>query len=199
MPMFTTTSAALTIPAGIILPYGGATSPSGYFMCIGGSLSTSTYADLFAAIGYAWGGTGTVFHLPDLRGRFLRGVDGGASRDPDAATRTFGVSGGNTGDNVGSIQGATFGEHTHTQAAHTHTQNAHGHAVKYCNSGAGSPEIGGTGDTSDTGTNANANVATAAFAINVTATNQNTTATNNDTGGNETRPLNANVNYIIKY
>jgi microcystin-dependent protein len=42
-----------------------------------------------AAIGNAFGaGDGSSsFHLPDLRGRFLRGVDGSANVDPDKAPR----------------------------------------------------------------------------------------------------------------
>lgn len=98
------------IPPGTIEAFGGGTVPSGWLLCDGSTANRSTYSALFAAIGTAHGsGNGsTTFHLPDLRGRFLRGADnmgtGAAGRDPNAATRTAGNSGGNSGDAVGSVQ-----------------------------------------------------------------------------------------------
>jgi microcystin-dependent protein len=49
----------------------------------------------------------TTFRVPDLRGRFVRGVDGGTGRDPNAAARTAMNAGGATGDQTGSIQAAS--------------------------------------------------------------------------------------------
>jgi len=56
-------------PIGSIIPYGGATAPSGWLLCQGQAVSRTTYADLFAAIGTAFGtGDGsTTFNVPDLR------------------------------------------------------------------------------------------------------------------------------------
>lgn len=66
------------------------------------------------------------FNLPDLRARFLRGVDGGAKRDLDRSRRIESNPGGNTGDTVGTIQLeatklpqnkftiGTNGKHTHS-------------------------------------------------------------------------------------
>ena len=94
------------LPAGTILAFGGSAAPSGWLLCNGATVSRSLYAGLFAAISGAWGtGDGsTTFHLPDLRGRFLRGVDGGSGRDPNVGTRTAANAGGNTGNAVGSVQ-----------------------------------------------------------------------------------------------
>lgn len=63
-------------PIGTILPYGGTTAPSGWFLCQGQAISRTNYADLFAVIGTAFGiGDGsTTFNIPDLRGEFLRGA-----------------------------------------------------------------------------------------------------------------------------
>lgn len=107
--------AANGTPPGTIIAFGGMNVPSGYLLCDGTAVSRTTYANLFVSIGTAWGeGDGsTTFHLPDLRGRFLRGVDGSAGTDPDAASRTVSNSGGNTGDNVGSVQNDEFKSHTH--------------------------------------------------------------------------------------
>ena len=93
-------------PPGVIFPYAAATPPAGWLLCDGAAVSRTTYAALFAIIGGSWGtGNGsTTFHLPDFRGRFLRGVDGAAGRDPNSGTRTAANSGGNTGNAVGSVQ-----------------------------------------------------------------------------------------------
>jgi phage-related tail fiber protein len=51
--------------------------PKGYLKANGASLSTTTYPDLFAAIGYIYGGSGESFNIPDLRGEFIRSLDDG--------------------------------------------------------------------------------------------------------------------------
>lgn len=65
------------IPAGVMLQYGGSAAPTGWLLCYGQAVSRTTYADLFAAIGTAFGvGDGsTTFNLPDARGRVLAGKD----------------------------------------------------------------------------------------------------------------------------
>lgn len=157
------------VPVGTILPYGGATAPSGYIICDGQSLSRTTYAALYTAIGTAFGSVdGNSFNVPDLRGRFLRMVDGTAGRDPDKAGRTAMATGGNTGDAIGSIQG-------HMYASHGHGIDQHG--------------VTASGITADGGSSWRA------WLSSVT----NYDITSHASGGNETRPVNANVNYIIKY
>lgn len=73
----------------------------------GSAISRTTYSNLFDAIGTTHGeGDGsTTFNLPDSRGKFLRFVDEGAGNDPNSGTRIAAATGGNSGDNVGSIQG----------------------------------------------------------------------------------------------
>jgi microcystin-dependent protein len=104
------------VPSGSIMAFAGSTIPTGWIICDGTAVSRVTYADLFASIATNWGqGDGTsTFNLPDLRGRFLRGVDGIAGNDPDAATRTALNIGGNTGNNVGSYQLDDLKAHNHT-------------------------------------------------------------------------------------
>lgn len=57
-----------------------ASVPAGWLDCNGQILSTTTYATLFAVLGYLWGGSGSSFHVPDLRGMVLVGIDEGAGR-----------------------------------------------------------------------------------------------------------------------
>src|SRR5436853_348114 len=96
-------------PIGAVLSFGGNENPgTGWLLCDGRSLSRSQFQPLFDVIGTANGGDGNNFNLPDYRGRFLRGRDGGVNRDPDAARRTAAAPGGEAGDKVGSLQfGAT--------------------------------------------------------------------------------------------
>ena len=70
-------------PAGTVIYSASSTTvPAGYIKANGAGLSTTTYADLFAAIGYTYGGSGSSFNVPDLRGEFIRGWDDGKGVDP---------------------------------------------------------------------------------------------------------------------
>lgn len=175
--MIATMAAALTpIPAGTVHAFGGTAAPTGYLMCDGSTVSRTTYANLFSAVGIHFGnGDGsTTFNLPDLRGQFLRGTDnmgtvaGAAGVDPDAASRTALHTGGNTGNNVGSAQVDALHSHNHQYTA----EGRHG-----SNGESSSTAFWADGDTSTSGT---------------------VTGTMTSTGGNETRPKNVYVNYIIK-
>ena len=66
----------LGVPAGIILPYGSTSAPTGYLSCDGAAVSRSTYSTLFSAIGTTWGvgDNSSTFNVPDLRAMFLRGT-----------------------------------------------------------------------------------------------------------------------------
>ena len=85
-------------PIGSIIPFGGTTAPTGWFLCQGQAISRTTYSALFAVIGTSFGsGDGsTTFNIPDLRGEFLRG----------AGTNSH--SGQGNGGSVGTHQNATF-------------------------------------------------------------------------------------------
>ena len=57
------------INTGIIIPWSSTSLPSGFLECNGQSVSTTTYANLFAVIAYTYGGSGASFTLPDLQDR----------------------------------------------------------------------------------------------------------------------------------
>lgn len=65
-------------PAGIVIPFGGATAPEGWLLCDGSAVSRTTYATLFEVIGttYGAGDGSTTFNVPDLSGRVVIGVSG---------------------------------------------------------------------------------------------------------------------------
>lgn len=150
-------------PTGSVLAFAGSSAPTGFLLCDGSPVSRTDYATLYSIIGTSHGqGDGTLtFNLPDYRGRFLRGVTGASSNDPDAASRTSMATGGNAANLVGSVQGDQL-------ASHAHSFTTYG--------GSTSPGLAGGGDPGgSTGS-------------------QGTTSA----GGNETRPKNAYVHFIIK-
>jgi microcystin-dependent protein len=59
-----------------------------WLLCDGSSVSTTTYSGLFALIGYNFGGAGSSFNLPDMRGR----VPGSIGSGPGLTTRALGAS-----------------------------------------------------------------------------------------------------------
>ena len=114
------------LPTGVVLPYAGSSTPSGWLLCNGAAVSRTTYATLFAVIGttYGVGDGSTTFNLPDLRGRIPGGLDnlGGSSanRITDAQADSL---------------GGNMGEEAHTLSATE--MPAHNHRLNYYN-GAGS-------------------------------------------------------------
>ena len=174
-------------PAGGVIAFAGSAAPAGWLLCNGAAVSrTGVNAALYAAISTAHGiGDGsTTFNVPDYRGRFLRGVDGGALNDPDSsASANSGVdgkrypmaTGGNTGNAVGSVQGDALQGHRHTFA-----------------------ESGGAG-----GQISAVQVTTAVAGNGVQWDNKVLSPVSDGVHGvprtsSETRSLNAYVNYIIK-
>lgn len=110
-------AAGLAFVSGMLMPFAGSSSPTGWLLAQGQSLSRTAnnnqYADLFAAIGYTYGGSGDNFTLPDLRGRVVAGKGTGTTlTTPNQAT--LGATGGSK-------------EHVLTEeqlASHTHAVNS---------------------------------------------------------------------------
>lgn len=174
------------VPKGSLSAFAGTVAPTGWLLCHGQSLSQNEYASLYTVIGMAYGNgsTGTVygtpggsrFNVPDLRGRFLRGVDSGIARDPDRASRVAMLPGGNSGDAVGSIQSDEFKNHQHLFG--------------------GDDQIGVAGGY--TGVSGFSYDATSTTNWPPNAQNYRTKNDTSNSGGTETRPINIYVNYIIK-
>ncbi|MCP4134597.1 MAG: hypothetical protein GY754_26725 [bacterium] len=158
-------------PPGTINPFAGGNVPAGWLLCDGQAYGRTEYTELFQAIGTAWGTPdGYRFNVPDLRGVFLRGVDGGTGKDPDAALRGEANPGGNTGNTVGSLQGDAYQYHTH------YIESWAG----YNSNGYANPRNAGYGDAGPYGDSIPTKSSTGSHST-------------------ETRPANAYVNYIIKY
>lgn len=66
------------VPIGTIIAMSSDYIPTGYLLCNGAAVNRQNYSLLFAKIGTTYGeGDGTnTFNLPDLRGKFVRGLGG---------------------------------------------------------------------------------------------------------------------------
>lgn len=174
-----------TIPIGSIIALVSLSSPSNFLLCDGSSISRTTYSDLFTSLtngtntspcyGYE---TSTHFNLPDLRGKFIRGVDSGAGVDISATSRAAQGTNGNTGDTIGSVQGYSTENNFNTSSTITVT---HYHGVY------------------TPGSVLNDVLLTQSL----TSIDQTTTSGGDHTHtisyDNETRPINLFINYFIRY
>jgi microcystin-dependent protein len=158
---------------GEIKMWGTASAPSGYLLCDGSSVSTTTYAALFAVIGYTFGGSGASFTLPDYRGRMPIGVSG-----------SYALA------STGGSANAVVVSHTHTATSvvtdpgHTHTFSIGPRLGGSYNYPSNSDSIGGTG----VGTNSNT--------TGITVATTNSTEGVSGTGAN--LPPYLAINFIIK-
>ena len=177
------------VPPGSIVPFAGSVVPHGWLLCDGRVVGRAAYPKLFEAIGTAWGAGGAgEFTVPDLRGMFLRGLDnspvtGRSGRDPQGPER-----------GVGSVQAHALQNHTHSSGSLHAQVSLSGGSLRF-NRVIGVPEY-------------TVNVTTANLAISGTPTSVTfgtgiggQVGTSSATSGDvpETRPVNAAVNYIIKY
>ena len=195
------------VPAGVILAFGGATAPTGWLLCEGALVSRTTYADLFAAVSIAHGsGDGTTtFALPDYRGRFIRGRANSSANDPNRATRTAANTGGNTADAVGSVQvnaTAKNGLSVTNNAVSSGAMSAnasHNHDFSYNPSGGNSAAPGQFTQGANFFSTGSGTLTTIGMQNrNIDHSHNVTSNVTLGAGDNETRPLNAYVNYIIK-
>lgn len=88
------------LPVGIVMMWTVATPPANgrWLLCDGAALQAAAYPELFAVIGYAWGGSGGTFNAPQMIGRFPLGTSGthplgqqGGSEDSSVAAHTHSI------------------------------------------------------------------------------------------------------------
>lgn len=108
-------------PVGSLQAYAGASAPTGWLLCDGTSYTTAAYPELYSVLGYTYGGSGSNFNVPDLRGRVPMGAGTGT-----------GLNASGTGAPTGTAQtartrGEWGGEETHLNTAAESGMPAHLH------------------------------------------------------------------------
>jgi microcystin-dependent protein len=121
----TSSMLAAPIPTGAVIPYAGTSAPTGWLVCDGtekNSVSDTTLADLYTAIGIRYGGSSaSAFNLPDMRGRVAVAADGAAARM--ASNDAAGESG---GEELHTLTVAEMPAHAHDVNTGTANNNAGG-------------------------------------------------------------------------
>jgi len=199
---------ATAVPTGAIFCVAMlAAAPTGYVPCDGATYSTGgIYAALFAAIQYTYGGSGSSFKVPDLRGEFIRGLDNYGGTASSRGAR--GVDSGR--DTLNDVQSSQMQRHQHTGTtnsggSHSHTASVsdpghqHSMSVGFFNS----LSSGGALAFRDAGTSNRINNATTGISVSNSSHSghQHSFSTNNQGGtdnSSENRPRNIAMMYIIK-
>ena len=171
------------VPTGAVFCVAVATIPTGYLECNGAAVSRTTYAALFSFVGtqYGAGNGSSTFNLPDLRGEFVRGFDNGRGVD--------------SGRGIGSSQSGQNLSHDHDADASA-TSNVSDPGHRHPSRGYGNDDDGGnqfTGSGNNSVRNNAIEDATTGISV---ATNVSIDVDND--GGNEARPRNVAMMYIIK-
>lgn len=136
------------VPPGTIIMSAAGNAPPGYLTCNGAAVSRTTYADLFAAIGGAYGtGDGsTTFNLPYLSGRIPIGYSSG---DP-----VLGTMGAFETNQSGGVVPGTAGDSARLDHRHDHgggtnnNTNDGAHVHNIAGQSAGGTTTSGSGSTS---------------------------------------------------
>ena len=164
------------VPAGAITNYASSTIPSGWLECNGATISRSTYATLYSAIGTTFGaGDGSsTFSIPDLRGEFVRGWDNSKGTDSGRA--------------FGSAQGSQMQQHNHSVGI---SDPGHSHNLLYSSGAFGGSS--GAVTPRDSGTITD-RIGSATTGISITQSNAGGTD-----NSSENRPRSIALVYIIKF
>ena len=178
------------VPTGSVHLMASTTPPSGYLKCNGAAVSRTTYADLFAEIGTAFGaGNGSsTFNVPDLRGEFVRGWDDGRGVDNN---RNFGV-----------FQGDQNKQHNHSASSSSSiSPSSHNHVFPGDDQFANANGVGGWTNRTTGAFNYDAKSQSGngrVYRTSDATLSVSTSVTVNNDGGNEARPRNIAMMYVIK-
>lgn len=131
--LYTRTAASLGLgaPSGSILIWPSDTPPAGWKICDGSSLDVSSFADLFAVIGYQFGGSGSEFNLPNLQQKIPVGVSSNTGY-------SLGDEGGQESETVNFTPQGTVLDHTLSVSempSHSHSNGQYSYLLRYNGTG----------------------------------------------------------------
>jgi microcystin-dependent protein len=183
------------IPPGVVVPYAGASVPTGWVFAMGQSLAkTGTYANLFAAIGTTYGSNTTHFTLPDMQGRVAAGrTDMDGSNNNILSTINGHTLGSTGGSQTHTLTTSEIPSHAHSTTDPTHAHSASGAGSVGNNLANGTDRAVGTGDGVNAGFFQSVLVSVAG---NITGVG---VAANGSGGSHNNLQPTIVLNYIIKY
>jgi microcystin-dependent protein len=134
-------------PTGMISIHAGSSAPTGWLLCDGMSYASASYTALFSVIGQTFGGTGTDFAVPNLKGKVVVGIDasqasfdtrgetGGAMTHQHASSNTgnTSVAHNHTIPSLSTNTMTSAGDHGHNLTAHSHYSD-HSHYADHSHS-----------------------------------------------------------------
>ena len=106
--------------------------PAGWLRCDGAQYLISDYPELFGAIGYAYGGTGANFRVPDLRNRFPMGAETAIAVGQVGGAAAVALSLAQLPAHDHGAQTSTTTDHTHSVSGTTR-QNSVAHTHSFFN------------------------------------------------------------------
>jgi len=180
------------VPTGSVFCMAVVSIPTGYLECNGAAVSRSTYSALFAIIGvnYGSGDGSSTFNVPDLRGEFVRGVDRGRGID--------------SGRNVATSQGGANASHNHSisLSGTTSTKSLTGSVRRISEGFRGYGTADGvftkTFDANNPVTGSSSNSPTGGFSMDASHNHTFSASGTSGSQGDEARPRNVAMLYIIK-
>ena len=161
-----------SIPVGSVYAFLGSTAPTGYLLCDGLSYLVANYPGLHGVIGYNYGGSGLNFNVPDYRGMFLRGTGTHGSLSMAAG---------------GNFNGPAL------HASQLDQGQGHTHRIFTGNNGVGGNDGWGVMHSDENG-----GIVGNPALVPTTQPLADNSPHGTPRTGNETRPVNYGVNYIIK-
>lgn len=202
------------VPVGTILPFAGATPPTGYLLCDGTLKDKGTnpeYSKLYDVIGttYCVGCTGDQFRVPDFTtdNKFPRAAGGlvALGTEQADATAVNGLESAHDHPPTAASVGCTA-----NQSSHTHNIPNHSHSFSNITSGSLNPGNGygswshsGTASTNTVSLTGGGGGATTSTDPSISCSASGSvnldTIVSLITGDIETRPYSIAVNFIIKY
>src|SRR4029077_3105365 len=116
------------VPISVVELVARATLPANWLFCDGRSLTSgATYDKLFAVVGYAYGGSGANFNLPNLQQKFPFGANPSNTLGTYGGTFNYSITIGNLPSHAHPITDVAHG-HVVNQWAHAHVIATGGHS-----------------------------------------------------------------------